>query len=180
MDYKYIEQLLERYWAAETSPEEETILRAFFSQHDIPAALQPYAELFCSMSDEAQVALGEEFDSRVLQDAGLSTAEKSNSKAPVVKPRRVLKPVGLRPLYQAAATVAIVVLISLGAQRLFSPTQQNDAAWDYNADSYSDTYSTPTQAYHVLESGLEMFQKTASADTAKVEKSNVEQKADVR
>ena len=39
MDYKYIEQLLERYWAAETSLEEEDILRAFFSQKEIPAEL---------------------------------------------------------------------------------------------------------------------------------------------
>jgi hypothetical protein len=32
MDYKYIEQLMERYWNAETSMEEESILRSFFSQ----------------------------------------------------------------------------------------------------------------------------------------------------
>ena len=32
MDYKYIEQLLERYWKCETTLEEEEILRMFFSQ----------------------------------------------------------------------------------------------------------------------------------------------------
>ena len=37
MDYKYINQLLERYWNCETSLEEEGILRAFFSQKDVPA-----------------------------------------------------------------------------------------------------------------------------------------------
>ena len=36
MDYKYIEQLLERYFNAETSLEEESILRTFFSQTDVP------------------------------------------------------------------------------------------------------------------------------------------------
>ena len=40
MDYKYIEQLLERYWNAETSLEEESILRTFFSQKDIPAEME--------------------------------------------------------------------------------------------------------------------------------------------
>ena len=34
MDYKYIEQLLERYWEGETTLQEEAILRAFFSQED--------------------------------------------------------------------------------------------------------------------------------------------------
>ena len=46
MDYKYIEQLLERYWNCETSLEEEDILRTFFSQKDIPAELLPYQALF--------------------------------------------------------------------------------------------------------------------------------------
>ena len=31
MDYKYINQLLDRYWKCETSLEEEEILRTFFS-----------------------------------------------------------------------------------------------------------------------------------------------------
>ena len=35
MDYKYIEQLIERYWDCETSAEEEQILRMFFSQTEI-------------------------------------------------------------------------------------------------------------------------------------------------
>ena len=46
MDYKYIEQLLERYWQCETTLEEEGILRTFFGQKDIPAELRPYQALF--------------------------------------------------------------------------------------------------------------------------------------
>ena len=46
MDYKYIEQLLERYFNAETSLEEESILRTFFSQTDIPAEMQQWRALF--------------------------------------------------------------------------------------------------------------------------------------
>ena len=47
MDYKYIEQLLERYWKCETTLEEEEILRAFYSQKDVPDELLPYKDLFC-------------------------------------------------------------------------------------------------------------------------------------
>ena len=46
MDYKYIEQLLERYWEGETTLQEETILKAFFSQPDIPENLRKYCDLF--------------------------------------------------------------------------------------------------------------------------------------
>ena len=35
MDYKDIEQLLERYWQCETSVEEESVLRDFFSKEDV-------------------------------------------------------------------------------------------------------------------------------------------------
>ena len=44
MDYKYIEQLLERYWNCQTALEEERILRSFFSQEDVPAQLLQYKE----------------------------------------------------------------------------------------------------------------------------------------
>ena len=46
MDYKYIEQLLERYWQCETSLEEESELRSFFSEEEVPAHLLRYKELF--------------------------------------------------------------------------------------------------------------------------------------
>ena len=38
MDYKNIEQLLERYWECETTPQEERILKAFFSPTDRASA----------------------------------------------------------------------------------------------------------------------------------------------
>ena len=65
MDYKYIEQLLERYWDAETTLEEESILRTFFSQKDIPAEMEPLRALF---TDEAcGQTLGDDFDVRMLE-----------------------------------------------------------------------------------------------------------------
>ena len=59
MDYKYIEQLLERYWKCETSLEEEEILRTFFSQKDVPASLLPYKDLFTyEQTEKKQCVLG--------------------------------------------------------------------------------------------------------------------------
>ena len=51
MDYKYIEQLLERYWDCNTTTQEEQILHAFFSQEDIPESLAQYREVFAANND---------------------------------------------------------------------------------------------------------------------------------
>ena len=54
MDYKYIEQLMERYWRCETSLQEEEILRTFFSQENVPAELLSYKDLFIYEQDQRQ------------------------------------------------------------------------------------------------------------------------------
>ena len=73
MDYKYIEQLLDRYWACETSEEEERILKAFFSQKDVPAALVRYRALFVYETEQcAASTLGDDFDRRVMEAAGVA------------------------------------------------------------------------------------------------------------
>ena len=46
MDYKYINQLLERYWEGKTTLEEEQILRSIYSQLCVPEALAKFRPLF--------------------------------------------------------------------------------------------------------------------------------------
>ena len=58
MDYKYIEQLIDSYFACQTTPEEEKILREFFSQQEVPAQLARYKALFDYQTRERQVRLG--------------------------------------------------------------------------------------------------------------------------
>ena len=52
MDYVYIEQLIDRYFEAATTVEEERILRAFFSQRDVPQHLRRYAPIFLMEAGE--------------------------------------------------------------------------------------------------------------------------------
>ena len=66
MDYKYIEQLLERYWSCETTVEEETLLRDFYKQTNLPENLERYRSLFEFQNEQAELRLGEEFDEKVL------------------------------------------------------------------------------------------------------------------
>ena len=118
MDYKYIEQLLERYWACETSLQEEQILRTFFQQQEVPAHLLPYKAIFDVQQEQAEATLGEEFDERVLQ-----MIEGETVKA-VPFGRAGRWRINLRPLYQAAGLVALILTIGIAAQRSFDETAQ--------------------------------------------------------
>lgn len=112
MDYKYINQLLERYWKCETSLEEENILRAFFSQDSIPADLQRYQSLFAYEAKEtADDVLGSDFDEKILSMIGASQP---------VKARVITMPQRLRPLFKAAAVVTIVLTLGNAMQVPFA------------------------------------------------------------
>lgn len=112
MDYKYINQLLERYWAAETTLEEEEILRTFFSQVDIPAELETYRPLFVYEQTEPKTdVLGDDFDEKIL----------SMIEEPVVvKARTISLAQRLMPLFRAAAVVAIILTLGNAIQVAFN------------------------------------------------------------
>ena len=117
MDYKYINQLLDRYWKGETSLEEEEILRAFFSQDELPDELKPYQALFSyEMGEAKQEALGDDFDQKMMAMIEDEYTKEPN-KAKVVSLTERLK-----PLFKAAAVVAIILILGNAVQ---VPFQQN-------------------------------------------------------
>ena len=117
MDYKYIEQLLERYWQGETTLQEEAILRNFFSQPDIPESLRKFQALFTLEKEET---LGDDFDERILGMIG----EEPKAKIVTLTSR-------LMPLFKAAAIVAIILTLGNAAQ----------APWNYGWDDPKDEYA---------------------------------------
>ncbi len=119
MDYKYIEQLLERYWTCETSLEEETILRAFFSQENIPAELLRYKDLFVyEQTEKTDCILGKDFDERILEQTEGQVR---------VKAKTVRMTTRLMPLFKAAAMVALVLTLGNASQHLFNDGTATDA-----------------------------------------------------
>ena len=146
MDYKYIEQLLERYWLCETTLQEEAILRSFFSQDDVPAELQQYKALFTQPKAE----LGDDFDARILAMVG----QESESKAKIVTLTS-----RLMPLFRAAAVVAIILTIGNAAQ----------APWDRGWDDPKDAYAK-FQQLHQADSvnTLGTIQAENITDTVKI------------
>lgn len=140
MDYKYIEQLIERYWQCETSLMEEQILRSFFSQKEIPAHLLPYREVFVYQQTQQEVKLSANFDEKVL--AAIET--------PVVKAKHLTMVSRFMPLMKAAAMIAFVITLGNVAQRSFFAEDK----LDYNYETYKDTYKDPQMAYEQLSSAL--------------------------
>jgi len=113
MDYKYIEQLLARYWEAQTTEAEEAILKTFFAQPDVPAALERYRPLFAYEEVQQSVGLGADFDERLLKLVEQSTKADEQTlqmqkPSPTfhVKARRVNGGISFRPFFQAAAAKA--------------------------------------------------------------------------
>lgn len=119
MDYKYIDQLLERYWKCETSLEEEDILRTFFSQEVIPAQLEKYKTLFAYEQETAKNdVLSEDFDRKMMAMIASTDEEKE-----AVSTKAISLTDRLKPLFKAAAIVAIFLTLGNAAQVPF----QDDA-----------------------------------------------------
>ena len=161
MDYKYINQLLERYWRCETSIEEEDILKAFFSQKDVPVELLRYKDLFTyELSETKQDVLGEDFDAKILA----MTEESTPVKAKVISMTQ-----RLRPLVKAAAAVAIILTLVNALQVPFANNNNG------NAISYYDCYDSIKQGTSMAmgDSAVVDSMKRSIADPQSSQVSNI-------
>ena len=169
MDYKYIEQLLDKYWECETTAEEERILHVFFSQPVLPVHLARYKSLFVYEQQQAQTHLDEKFDERVLSALHLDETPQQ-TEAPRVKVQHITWTNRLRPLFRAAACVAIVTLLGTAAHHSFTQdgVEEENMGWDYSPSAYKDSYDDPQKAYELSVraiNALRLGAQTASADT---------------
>ena len=149
MDYKYIEQLLERYWECQTTLEEEAILRTFFRQEDVPASLLPYRQLFIEEDEMAGEHLSKDFADRMLSLVGeenltsrtITHWQVSELGNPVGEGKEICKAHRLtfmrrlRPFYRAAGLIAIMLTVGNAAYQSFT---DEDAAAPQMAETISD------------------------------------------
>lgn len=133
MDYKYIEQLLDKYWNCETTLEQEQILRAFFRQPDLPAHLLPYRPYFTYPDSARHQSLGADFDARLL----------ARIERPTVRARRLTFRTRILPLCKAAAFMALVFSIG-GAVR--QAVGSGDAGIVYVHDTFERNTTDPQVA----------------------------------
>lgn len=153
MNYDYIEHLLNRYFAAETSVAEENILKAFFAQHDVPKQFAAYASLFAYEAEESRsdAVLGDEFDKKIM--ARLH----KEGKAPEIHVRALHMGLGerLRPLWRAAAVVAIVSTVAISAGESLR-TDDNAPTVDMAHQVLPTNDSIRYSPYRQLQDGMKM------------------------
>lgn len=108
-DYKYIEQLLERYWECQTTLEEEVILREFFAQENVPMELLKYRQLFLYQHEEPKgERISDDFESRIME---------AISNENVVKAKTISLTERLKPLFRAAAMIAVLITIGTAVEK---------------------------------------------------------------
>lgn len=148
MDYKYIENLIERYFNCETNAQEEQILKDFFLQPDIPASLKQYQPLFETLADQSKIELPADFDAKVMaQINGTATRRNKAVRMSVFQHMNHV----LAPFYKAVASVALVITVGVTASKYWS----NEAdPVNYNYSKYHDTYSDPQVAYRQVSDAL--------------------------
>jgi hypothetical protein len=153
--------LLEKYWRAETSVEEEKALMAWFNAPDAAGAdtagadLEPYRALFTYFGEESKVSPGPDFEARILQYVGIEAA------TPIRKIH------SFRTGLTSAAAIVAAIMISLF---LLKPdptpppsvaqtnTSQANAARAKNTQTRTtpikDTYDNPQQALAAVRHAL--------------------------
>lgn len=143
MDHETIKGLLDRYWLAETSVEEEKVLAAYFRGPDIDPRLEPFRDLFAYFEEEAQVTPGKDFESRILERI---LREEATAATPVRPLRRRLS-----ISYAAAASVILLI----GAYIMYQPVRQVEGSGTAKTGTViKDTYDDPQQALAAIRHAL--------------------------
>jgi hypothetical protein len=137
-----VRALLDRYWQAETTLEEERLLAEYFRQPEIAGDLEPLRDLFEWREEEAQLRLGAGFDNRLLRKiAEMESGGAGKSVGRVVP--------GLSIRWAAAAAIVLCIGISC----LIAVTSPR-IVQEPKGTAITDTYTDPKQALAAVRHAL--------------------------
>ena len=137
MDYKRIEDLLDKYWACETSIVEEKELKEFFNSVEVPDNLKETASLFKYFEMESsQNKLGTDFEEIVLEQI---------EEAPVKKEAKVLQL--FNRYYKVAAVIVMVIGLSYFVTRTIKRQEKEQL-------QVADTFQNPEDAFEETKKAL--------------------------
>ena len=136
MDSKHLEYLLDKYWACETSLEEEMEIKNFFKQGNIPEQLLSHASLFNYLHQaESEKVLNADFDQTVLD----AIAEQKQGRQVYVK-----------TWYQSYLKVAVVLLILVSASFVLTRYLNTQEP----VPALTDTYDNREEAFQEIKKAL--------------------------
>lgn len=179
MEKATIAALMEKYWRAETTVEEERQLADYFRLSSIPPEWEPMRNMFAFFEAEAQVTPGKEFEERLMErirqigegttdlPAGadqLAGADLSASTDLPAGRQSAPQPAPVRFLSRRAPwwAAAAVIILALGISRLQGPrpavtpalTQTGPAFPSSQVTTIKDTYEDPQQALAAIQKAL--------------------------
>lgn len=137
----YLDQLLDRYFAGQTSLAEEAELREQLSRPDLPEAYRAYVSLFSVWQDKKGEGLDEAFF------ASFEQALQQEIKQPSASG----KPVRLRPVFWLRSAAAVLLLAMAGYWLWYqqTPPANDTINWaQYEPD-------TPEEAFRIYRSAMQ-------------------------
>ena len=136
MDFNNIEQLLEKYWSAETSLEEEAQLREFFRSGPVPESMKDAAGLFRYLEGEKNKSLQENFEGVVTKQLRRRQGGK------------IISMVSFANIARIAAGIAVVVAATYFIRQEVRKSYPQEL---------QDTYTDPQMAFEETKKALMMI-----------------------
>jgi hypothetical protein len=175
MEHTAIKALLEKYWSAETTVEEERLLAAYFRQPVIAPELESCRDLFAWFGEEAALTAGEGLEEKIWE--GIRQADNARldgSGQPKADPGTQApgpRKAPVRPLYGRTSwmAAAALILLTLGVFLIAPPAKKegtgspvaraespagNSQKIGILADNIQDTYDDPQQALAAIRKAL--------------------------
>jgi hypothetical protein len=156
--------LLDKYWQAETSLEEEKALADYFRSPSVHPGLEPYRELFAYFDEESRVMPAPDFGDRILQHIGIPDESQdivlgrpAPSGIPAITPARktaVIRPFGTGLLSAAAVIAALVIGLFLLTPARQQAIDAGSSLATIRHGAIQDTYDDPEQALAVVRHAL--------------------------
>ena len=154
MDSDKINELLQRYWNAETSLEEEQQLRTFFAREPVPENLKETASLFRYFDQQKKLGV---------DDPAFDSELKKKIKAPAGKVINF----SMVQVARIAAGLFVVVAAT------FFVRQEIKKAYPDEPTAEEDTYSDPKVAFEETKKALMMIGKSFNKAQKEASKINV-------
>lgn len=165
MEYQNINDLLERYFAGETTSQEEQTLRQFFQNTpNIPVEWKPYQPLFQFFAAEKTIKLDQQFEGQLMDS--INTIPKASAR--VVSLRWIIR--------VAAAVVAMAIALwQFYPTQIAKPTpplakvEKSTIDWSkYEPKTEEEAIRITQKAFHRLAYELERGTSMAASNVEKM------------